>query len=171
MIRSCSLRRCLLLGSLLLAATALPAVAQLQSSPTLGSPTSIVEGVLLPDEAFALSGFVEADGHIALVWELPPQGYYLYRKSLSVELPDGTVLEGYDVPQGVMVEDEFFGESEVYFERLLVRLPLREVPESAFTRASDGARELELLVSYQGCAQDKYCYPQQHTALTLELPE
>jgi thiol:disulfide interchange protein DsbD len=159
---------------LVLYATA-PAVAQLQTSPAIGAPpgasTSIVEGVMLPTDAFALSAFVEADGYVALLWELPPEGYYLYRKSLALSLSDGTELTEFEIPAGRIVEDEFFGESEVYYERLLLRVPLSTIPATAITSSANGARELQLLVAYQGCAEDKYCYPPQYTELAVEIPE
>ncbi|HWK54451.1 MAG TPA: protein-disulfide reductase DsbD N-terminal domain-containing protein [Hyphomicrobiales bacterium] len=159
---------------LLLTSSGLPAQSPLQTQPGgFGVPAegskSLVPGVLPAAQAFALSAFVEADTDIALLWEMPP-AYYLYRKSLMLELADGSPLEDYILPNGVTVEDEFFGASEVYFDRLLLRLPLNAVPRSAFVTNPDGARTLELMVSYQGCAEEKYCYPPQHAPLTLELP-
>lgn len=159
---------------LLLASGGLWAQSPLQTQPGgLGIPTeppkSLVPGVLPAAQAFALSAFVEADTDIALLWEMPP-GYYLYRKSLMLELADGSPLDDYVLPNGVTVEDEFFGASEVYFDRLLLRLPLNAVPNDAYTVNTEGGRTLELMVSYQGCAEEKYCYPPQHTPLVLERP-
>ena len=141
-------------------------------APFGGTPqaaTSLVPDVLPAAQAFALNAFVEADTHVALLWEMP-DGYYLYRKSLQLELPDGSSIDTYTVPEGDTVEDEFFGASEVYFERLLLRLPLSAIPADAIGPTADGGRQIDLLVSYQGCAQDKYCYPPQHVPLTLALP-
>jgi thiol:disulfide interchange protein DsbD len=159
--------------SLLLLCAADYSAAQLQTAPTLGNdtpaPAPLVPGILPAAQAFALSAFVEADGYLTLLWEMP-DGYYLYRKSLHLELPDGTPLDRFEVPDGTVLEDEYFGKTEVYFSRLLLRLPLNTVPESAFTATADGARQLDLLAFYQGCAQDKYCYPPQQTPLTVALP-
>jgi thiol:disulfide interchange protein DsbD len=168
------LRSTLALSSLLLLCAADHVAAQLQTTPTLGNdlpaPAPLVRGILPAAQAFALSAFAEADGSLTLLWEMP-DGYYLYRKSLHLELPDGTPLDQFEVPKGTVLEDEYFGETEVYFSRLLLRLPLNTVPESAFTTTPDGAHQLDLLAFYQGCAQDKYCYPPQQTPLTATLPE
>jgi thiol:disulfide interchange protein DsbD len=161
------------LFSLVLLCAAGSAAAQLQTTTPRSespAPVPLVRDILPAAQAFALSAFVEADGHIALLWEIP-DGYYLYRKSLRLELPDGSVLEPFTVPDGTRLEDEYFGETEVYFARLLLRLPLTAVPNTAFTATPNGARQLDLVAFYQGCAQDKYCYPPQQTPLTVTLPE
>ncbi|MDR0781154.1 MAG: protein-disulfide reductase DsbD N-terminal domain-containing protein [Pseudomonadales bacterium] len=152
--------------------TANAAMAQLQTasprSNTAKAP--LVSGILPAAQAFALSAFVEADGHLALLWEMP-NGYYLYRQSLRLELPDGTLLDTFIAPTGTVLEDEYFGKTEVYFSHLLLRLPLNTVPERAFTATADGARQLDLLAFYQGCAQEQYCYPPQQMPLSVALPE
>ncbi|MDR2212212.1 MAG: hypothetical protein LBE21_01100 [Pseudomonadales bacterium] len=149
------------------------AAAQLQTAPTLGAgqnaPAPLVPGILPVEQAFALSAFVEADTSITLRWEMP-EGYYLYRKSLRLELPDGGALDDFDVPQGTLLNDEYFGDSEVYFTQLLLRLPLGAVPDNAYGNTAQGARQLEFTVYYQGCAQGQYCYPPRQTPLVVELP-
>ena len=118
--------------------------------------------VLPADSAFALTSFIEADTGIALKWEMP-SGYYLYQKSLVVENVDGTPLS-LELPAAEKITDEFFGEVFVYYNSLLLRLPFNAL------NARPGTT-VDLLLSYQGCAEDLYCYPLVQKALTLKLPE
>jgi thiol:disulfide interchange protein DsbD len=136
----------------------LPTTSTLNTTATLNNSSEVVPA----DIAFTLNAFVEADGNIALVWEFP-QRYYLYRKSLTAQKADGTSLN-LELPDGALVSDEFFGESEVYFERLLARIP------AATLNAADGST-LELQLGYQGCVQDTLCYPPQVKVVILQLPE
>jgi thiol:disulfide interchange protein DsbD len=140
------------------------AAAELITSPAQAPQVTrnISGGVIPPDEAFAFSAFVEADGHLVLSWEMPPS-IYLYRKSLSVATADGTALE-LVLPESTSVTDEYFGASDVYFGRVLARVPV-----SALGAAPGATVELQLV--YQGCLQDVYCYPPQHKTVSVLLPD
>jgi thioredoxin:protein disulfide reductase len=119
-------------------------------------------GVTPVDQAFAFSTVVEADGDLILMWEMPP-AFYLYRKSLKLERDGADLLPTLELPEGTLVTDEFFGESEVYFERLLARLP------AAALNAAPGTT-IDLQLSYQGCLEDIYCYPPQYKTVNVALP-
>lgn len=119
-------------------------------------------GALPATEAFALNTVVEADGDVILVWEMPPS-YYLYRKSLQLAQAERDLLPALELPEGTHVSDEFFGESEVYFERLLARLPAGNLDAAA-------GETVELELVYQGCRDKVYCYPPQHTLVSVTLP-
>jgi len=58
--------------------------------------------------------------------------------------------------------DEFFGESEVYYDEVVGRLTI--------ARATPEAMQLDLELSYQGCADGGLCYLPQTTVLTVNLP-
>jgi thiol:disulfide interchange protein len=118
--------------------------------------------VLPVDSAFALTSFIEADTSIVLKWEMPP-GYYLYQKSLAVENVGATAINP-ELPEATKITDEFFGEVAVYYNSLLIRLPF------AVLNARPGTT-IDLLLTYQGCAEALYCYPPEQKALTLTLPE
>jgi thiol:disulfide interchange protein len=132
------------------------------NTPTLGTPQRLESAadVVPADVAFHVVAFPEVDGSIALSWELTP-GVYLYRKSLSAENAfDGAALP-LDLPMGENISDEFFGESEVYFERLVAHIPA--------LKAAPGT-ELELTLLYQGCMKDIYCYPPAQKTVKVTLP-
>jgi thiol:disulfide interchange protein DsbD len=137
---------------------------QSAAAPALNTNTGLSNsgGVVPADIAFSLNAFPETDGSITLAWEFPPR-YYLYRKSLTAQTSDGTPLE-MELPAGELVSDEFFGESEVYFERLLARIP-------ASTLNGVPGASVELQLGYQGCLQDTLCYPAQIKTVTVQLPE
>ena len=152
--------RLLVLLAVLLPAAFAPAAAQ-GPLETRDSPfqTSPLNQALPADQAFALSALVELPDSLVLMWEIR-DGYYLYRKSLSFE-ESGTQdrLGEPVIPPGIDISDEFFGDVEVFYDRLLVRLPL-----------GDAAGEVDLSVSYQGCAEIGYCYPMQYKQISVEIP-
>ena len=90
-------------------------------------------------------------------------GYYLYQKKLEVQDDKGHLLP-LTLPPASTLTDEFEGESKVYFDTLLITLPLENVPKSP-----QGGLVLKVL--YQGCAQDRYCYPPVSRKITLNRPK
>ena len=104
---------------------------------------------LSPDQAFKPT--LSQDGqNIEVNWEIEP-GYYLYRHSLDAEA-EGRELT-LDLPKGEMIEDEYFGSSEVYRYALSMTTPV------------DGADHITL--SWQGCADAGLCYPPQTRTFDL----
>ncbi|MES2625494.1 MAG: protein-disulfide reductase DsbD N-terminal domain-containing protein [Pseudomonadota bacterium] len=137
-----------------------------ESALKQGSLLQTNSTVLPVDVAFALTSFIEAatgaNINIVLRWEMPP-GYYLYQKSLVVEDANGKVIS-LELPDAKKITDEYFGEVAVYYSDLLLRLPLKLLDSKPGTT-------INLLLTYQGCAEALYCYPPEQKALTLELPE
>ncbi|MBN4053964.1 protein-disulfide reductase DsbD N-terminal domain-containing protein [Haliea sp. AH-315-K21] len=121
--------------------------------------TSAIQSVLPADSAFALSAYIEAPNTLVLLWEIE-DGYYLYRKSLNFIETNNNSLENPVIPMGIQTEDEFFGEVEVYYQRLLIRIPFD---------SSKVGNNISLQLNYQGCAEASYCYPMQFKELNLEI--
>ncbi len=115
------------------------------------------------DEAFKPI-LIPVDGNkVEVTWQIAP-GYYLYKEKISVRALSDKVQAGrLDLPEGKLKYDEFFGESEVYFDDVFAPLTL--------ARATPDAMELELELKYQGCAEGGLCYPPTTRTLTVELPE
>jgi thiol:disulfide interchange protein DsbD len=149
-----------LLSLLIFSPLALQAQDNPFSNPGIGTPL-IRSSVLPAEEAFALTTFIEAPGTVVLLWEIEA-GYYLYQKSLSVTDRNEALINLGELPAAATINDEYFGESKVYFERLLHRLPL-----DAFSRQDN---TLSFTLHYQGCAQDRFCYPMQMNTVELKLP-
>ncbi|QOD82992.1 protein-disulfide reductase DsbD [Chromobacterium haemolyticum] len=109
-------------------------------------------GFLPPEQAFRLSVSELGDGQVRLRWDIR-DGYYLYRKNIKIAAdPVGSVPPP-SMPAGKTIRDEFFGESEVYYQRL-----------ELLVQAGQARR---LMLSWQGCAEAGLCYPPQHRAVEL----
>ena len=115
------------------------------------------------DQAFS-PVLIPVDGNnVEVTWRVT-DGYYLYKEKISVRaLSDDVQLGKLDLPKGKLKYDEFFGESEVYFDDVFAPLPI--------ARATPDAMDLELEISYQGCAEGGLCYPPTTRTLTVSLPE
>ena len=146
-----SLRRLLL--PLLLLCLSLPASANLfdqrPAASPIGAPLNNSSDFLPVREAFKLS-LVSSDAKAVTLRFVAAEGYYLYRHrfNFSVE-PADLVLGDAELPAGEAKHDEFFGDVEVYYGVLDIRVPL-DNPDN---------RPLRLQVGYQGCADKGLCYP------------
>jgi thiol:disulfide interchange protein DsbD len=91
-------------------------------------------------------------------------GFYIYKDKLTVRsLSDSAQTGRFDLPEGKMKTDEYFGEMEVYLDGFIGKL--------AIARATPDAMELELEFGYQGCAEGGLCYMPQTRVLKVSLPE
>ena len=165
-----TLKKVVLIASFLSASASLQAQLLDNSSATLnagslfdnnnsGLATSAIQSVLPADSAFALSAYIEAPNTLVLLWNIE-DGYYLYRKSLNFIETNNNSLGNPVIPASIQTEDEFFGEVEVYYQRLLIRIPFD--PENV-------GDNISLQLNYQGCAEANYCYPMQFKELNLEI--
>jgi len=117
---------------------------------------------LPPDVAFrpvvsALDAYT-----VELAWQIEP-GYYLYRDKLSATtVSEGVQLGNLQTPPGKKKFDEYFGETEVYYDEVIARVPLN--------RADRDGRNLILQLGFQGCAEDGICYPPLTREVNVSLP-
>ena len=115
------------------------------------------------DEAFKPI-VIPVDGNAVDVTFRIATDYYLYKEKISVKaLADNVQLGNLDLPQGKSKTDEFFGEQEVYYDEVFARLPI--------ARATPEAMQLDLEVTFQGCAEAGLCYPPTTRTVSVELPE
>ncbi|WP_324723430.1 protein-disulfide reductase DsbD [Lelliottia sp. JS-SCA-14] len=105
------------------------------------------------DRAFVFD-FQQNQHDLNLSWQVK-DGYYLYRKQVSITPANATVGEP-QLPAGEWHEDEFYGKSEIYRHRLTVPVTVNQ--------ASQGAT---LTVTYQGCADAGFCYPPETKVVPL----
>ena len=97
------------------------------------------------DQAFAFD-FQQNQHELNLSWQIK-DGYYLYRKQIHIT-PEQAKIADVQLPPGVWHEDEFYGKSEIYRDKLTLPVTIDQ--------ASAGAT---LTVTYQGCAEAGFCYP------------
>ena len=130
----------------------------------LGGRQSAASGqpdVLPPDQAFGWSASFTGANEITIHWDVK-SGYYLYRDRFSVSVVDGPLELGAPrIPPGEPQVDEFFGETEVFFDDMTMTVP--------FSRASADAATVTLSLGFQGCAEIGLCYPPLEREVTLEL--
>ncbi|WP_436873998.1 protein-disulfide reductase DsbD [Kosakonia sacchari] len=105
------------------------------------------------DQAFIFD-FQQHQHDLTLNWQVK-EGYYLYRQQIHVT-PAQATIGALTLPKGEMHEDEFYGKTEIYRQRL--NLPLD------INAAAKGAT---LTVTYQGCADAGFCYPPETKVVPL----
>jgi thiol:disulfide interchange protein DsbD len=116
---------------------------------------------LPPDRAFRFDALPDGTDRVRLNWEIA-DGYYLYRARIRVKTPSTRAQLGApQMPQGQIKTDEYFGRQEVYHHELVATVPV--------VRATGGAFELPLQVTYQGCADAGLCYPPITKDVTVNL--
>jgi thiol:disulfide interchange protein DsbD len=140
--------------------SALSALSNLGQSLGLGSSG---EEYLDPSQAFVVRERVRTDGTIEIRWDVAP-GYYLYRHQFkfAVDGGDGASLGAATMVPGKAKNDPYFGDVEVYYNEAVALVP-------ALRDAGDG-QNLNLRVSYQGCADAGLCYPPITKSLPFVLP-
>jgi thiol:disulfide interchange protein DsbD len=119
--------------------------------------------LLHPAQAFRPSARALDGQTIELRFEIV-KGYYLYRDKFRFSAEPASVALGLPgLPKGQEKVDETFGKVEVYYQEVVLRLPVE--------RNSSGPLPLTLHVTSQGCADAGVCYPPQKQTLSLELPD
>ena len=105
------------------------------------------------DRAFAFD-FQQNQHDLNLSWRIK-DGYYLYRKQVTLTTKDAAIVEP-SLPPGEWHEDEFYGKSEIYRQRLMLPITLTQAGKAA-----------TLTVTYQGCADAGFCYPPETKVVPL----
>jgi thioredoxin:protein disulfide reductase len=114
---------------------------------------------LAVDEAFDLTAKAKDARSVGLTWIIAP-GYYLYRGKISVQPADSKVrLGAVELPQGQLKHDDYFGDTQVYYEVLDAKIPIKA-----------DAKKVSLRVTYQGCAEEGLCYNPVTKTLNVDLP-
>ncbi|MGL6176604.1 MAG: protein-disulfide reductase DsbD domain-containing protein, partial [Vibrionaceae bacterium] len=103
-------------------------------------------------QAFAFN-FHQQDNQLVLEWQIAPR-YYLYRDKFTITSSSAKIGE-FSLPQGEIYEDAFFGNTQIYRNNFSLSVPIVSSEPDA-----------TISVTYQGCAQDGYCYPPH----TLSVP-
>ena len=105
------------------------------------------------DRAFIFD-FQQNQHDLNLSWQVK-DGYYLYRKQISITPSQADIAE-VKLPPGVWHEDEFYGKSEIYRKQLTVPITVNQSKSGA-----------TLTITYQGCADAGFCYPPETKTVPL----
>jgi len=114
------------------------------------------------DQAFPFQVSLKDPFTVQVRWDVHP-GYYLYRHSLKLGTDSREAqLGAVDLPPGTAKFDEEFGDTQVFFDPVVLTAPL--------TRSRPEAITLPLVVEFQGCKDGSLCYPPQRSTVQLLLP-
>ena len=87
---------------------------------------------------------------------------YMYREQFQFQsLTVGAELGAPRFPTGLMQHDEFYGEVEIYRDKVSVDIPLIRTAK---------LKEMDLQIRFQGCADIGVCYPPQTQVVPVQLP-
>jgi len=113
--------------------------------------------LLEPEKAFRFSARALGADAVEVRYAIA-EGYYLYRDRFRFEA-QGARLGSAEFPRGVRHKDEFFGDSEVYRNDVMIRIPV----------AAGAPDPLSLVVTSQGCADVGVCYVPMESRATIRL--
>ncbi|MEA1048364.1 protein-disulfide reductase DsbD [Lamprobacter modestohalophilus] len=117
---------------------------------------------LQPDQAFQITGDAQGPDAVTVSWDIEP-GYYLYGSKFRFESKTpGFELGQAQLPPAETKTDQFFGEVEIYRDRVEATLPV--------TRTDAVGEVVRIEAQSQGCADAGFCYPPQRQSILLELP-
>lgn len=88
------------------------------------------------DQAFAFD-FQQNQHDLNLTRQIK-DGYYLYRKQIRIT-PEHAKIADVQLPQGVWHEDEFYGKSEIYRDRLTLPVTINRASAGATLTVTYGA--------------------------------
>ncbi|WP_286245460.1 protein-disulfide reductase DsbD [Pseudoalteromonas sp. MM1] len=139
---------------LLVSLLALPVKAN--TNNVLGDLLAPPQQTFLPvDQAFVFD-FDQQGSTLFVGWDIAPD-YYLYKKKIEIIAKGANIKVG-DAGTGEIIEDEFFGKTEVFFNSVSVISKLSNVTEGAIVK-----------VRYQGCAKAGLCYPPEVISIPLSV--
>jgi thiol:disulfide interchange protein DsbD len=120
--------------------------------------------ILHPDQAFILSAKLDAN-NIIQTNILLADHIYLYRDKIQIALVDGDghALGAISIPRGKKKNDEFLGPTEVIYDQVNVAIPI-------ISEANASSR-LVLSYKYQGCVEERICYPPITKYLAIDADE
>lgn len=113
------------------------------------------------DEAFQFTATARDAETFVAHFKIRP-GYYLYKNHMKfrLEKPEQGKLSAPILPVGLKKHVEDLGVFEVYTDVVQIGVPFKAKP---------GTNSVELVATYQGCADDGYCYPPTSKLVHLDL--
>ncbi len=130
--------------------------------PGLNLAEDVGDNLLEPAKAFELNVRIKAPNTIIANWKIA-DGYYLYRSKIAFQSDTpGYHIDLPNLPVGKIKHDEFFGDVEIYRQKVRIELPVSRDPSAEPT--------LQLKAVSQGCADIGVCYPPLTQTVSLSFP-
>lgn len=130
--------------------------AKASTNNVLGDLLAPTQQTFLPVEQAFVFDFDQQGSTLFVGWDIAP-GYYLYKKKIEIIAKGANISVG-DSGSGEIIEDEFFGKTEVFFNNVSVISKLSNITEGAVVK-----------VRYQGCAKAGLCYPPEVISIPLSV--
>jgi thiol:disulfide interchange protein DsbD len=140
----------------LLLVTLLTLPVKAESNNLLGDLLGPPQQTFLPVEQAFVFDFDQQGSTLFVGWDIAPD-YYLYKKKIEI-IAKGANIQVGDSGSGEIIEDEFFGKTEVFFNAVSVVSKLSDITEGAIVK-----------VRYQGCAKAGLCYPPEVISIPLSV--
>ncbi|ASM51351.1 thiol:disulfide interchange protein DsbD [Pseudoalteromonas espejiana DSM 9414] len=130
--------------------------AKANTNNVLGHLLAPTQQTFLPVEQAFVFDFDQQGSTLFVGWDIAPD-YYLYKKKIEIIAKGANISVG-DSGSGEIIEDEFFGKTEVFFNNVSVISKLSNITEGAVVK-----------VRYQGCAKAGLCYPPEVISIPLSV--
>lgn len=120
------------------------------------------DGLLPVEDAYRLKYELVEPGKVALHWQIA-KDYYLYKGRIKLKTDQaGLKLGAIELPAGKPKHDEFFGDVEIYHDRVDAIVP--------YTLDDPATDSIRFVVTVQGCHEvdPLICYPPHPVTVTLD---
>ncbi|MBF0264003.1 MAG: protein-disulfide reductase DsbD [Gammaproteobacteria bacterium] len=107
---------------------------------------------LPPEKAFQVEVAKNEQGKLVATWTIAP-GYYLYQDKFKFETIPAVdnAFAAINFPPAKTKTDDILGTYKVYAKQVAIEIPL--------TAKIENKKDLQLKITYQGCAEAGLCYP------------
>ena len=98
---------------------------------------------------------------IEIAFQIAPN-YYLYKDKIRV-VPENPFINmgSIELPKGIIKTDQWFGESEVYYDELFGRV--------SFSRSTISYKNTGFYIEYQGCLENEICLPPEMKLIDVDF--
>ena len=118
------------------------------------------------DEAFQVVSSTKATSKgtlLSINFNITP-GHYVYKNKLTLNFPKGVSATPFTFSQSpVSIDDPTFGKVPVFTQRNMVATTMLT------TKNGKGAKNVPVMISWQGCATAGLCYPPEKVKTTVDI--
>ncbi|WP_201588653.1 protein-disulfide reductase DsbD N-terminal domain-containing protein [Psychrobacter fozii] len=118
------------------------------------------------DEAFQVVSSTKATSkgtRLSINFDITP-GHYVYKNKLTLNFPKGVSATPFTFSQSpVSIDDPTFGKVPVFTQRNMVATTMLT------TKNGKGAKNVPVVIGWQGCATAGLCYPPEKVKTTVDI--
>lgn len=136
-------------------------------SDLFSSGQSSTQSKFLPvDKAFQVSSSTKATSkgtRLSIAFDITP-GHYVYKNQLTLSFPKGVSATPFTFSQSpVSINDPTFGQVPVFTQKSIV------ATTTLTTNNGKGAKNVPIIIGWQGCAKAGLCYPPEKIKTTVNI--